>query len=290
MGIDYFTMNSGLPVISSGISIPISVNMRKDELCETCQGRLERNPMRILDCKSPVCAEIAAGAPKMIDFLCDDCREHFTAVQDYLSAAGIAFSVNLAIVRGLDYYTRTVFEFVSTQIGAQGTVCGGGRYDGLIDELGGAHTPSLGFGLGLERLLLLLEAQKVELPEEEPCDLYLAALGKNAQREVFALMQKIRGEGFAAECDLNGRSLKAQMKYADKIGARFTIVIGDSELEAGAAKLKNMTTGDQREVKFSELISSLYDARFAGVLDEISDLGGMGSETEALLKGLKPEQ
>ncbi|MDD6174380.1 MAG: histidine--tRNA ligase [Firmicutes bacterium] len=261
-----------------------------EELCETCRERLERNPMRILDCKSPVCSEIAAGAPKMIDYLCGDCRAHFDAVQDYLTAAGIPFTVNPTIVRGLDYYTRTVFEFVSTQIGAQGTVCGGGRYDGLIDELGGAHTPSLGFGLGMERLLLLLEAQQVELPEEEPCDLYLAALGKNAQREVFALMQKVRAEGFAAECDLNGRSLKAQMKYADKIGAKFTMVIGDSELEAGAARLKNMATGEQREVRFSELLSSLYDARFAGVLDDIADLGGMGDEADALLKKMRSEE
>lgn len=254
---------------------------RSGDLCETCLGRLERNPMRILDCKSPVCSEIAAGAPSMLDYLCDECRAHFEQVKGYLTAAGLNYTVNPTIVRGLDYYTRTVFEFVSTQIGAQGTVCGGGRYDGLIDELGGAHTPSLGFGMGLERLLLLLESQGIELPEPEPCDLYIAGLGARAQVEAFALTQKARGEGFAVECDIAGRSLKAQMKYADKIGARFTMVLGDSELDSGKAKLKNMANGEQREIELAQLISSLYDVRFASALDALSELGDTDGAAEA---------
>jgi histidyl-tRNA synthetase len=172
---------------------------------------------------------------------------------------------------------------VSTQIGAQGTVCGGGRYDGLIDELGGAHTPSLGFGMGMERLLLLLDAQGITLPEDEPCDLYIAGLGARAQVEAFALTQKARAEGFSAECDIAGRSLKAQMKYANKIGARFTMVLGDNELDQGVARMKNMATGEQREIRLSDLIASLYDARFAAALDGISAISGMDEASAAAL-------
>ena len=200
-----------------------------------------------------------------------------------MSAANLQYTVNPTIVRGLDYYTRTVFEFVSTQIGAQGTVCGGGRYDGLIDELGGAHTPSLGFAMGIERLLLLLEAQGIELPDAEPCDLYIVGLGSRAQLEAFAMTQKARVEGFAVECDIVGRSLKAQMKYADKLGARFTMVLGDSELDSGKAKMKNMATGEQREIELAQLIPSLYDARFASTLDSISELGGMSGSVANFL-------
>jgi histidyl-tRNA synthetase len=239
--------------------------------------------MRILDCKSPVCSQIAAGAPSMLDYLCDDCKAHFEKVKSYLTASGLNYTVNPTIVRGLDYYTRTVFEFVSTQIGAQGTVCGGGRYDGLIDELGGAHTPSLGFGMGMERLLLLLDAQGITLPEDEPCDLYIAGLGARAQVEAFALTQKARAEGFSAECDIAGRSLKAQMKYANKIGARFTMVLGDNELDQGVARMKNMATGEQREIRLSDLIASLYDARFAAALDGISAISGMDEASAAAL-------
>ena len=262
---------------------------RADELCDTCRSRLDRNPMRILDCKSPVCHAIAADAPVMLDYLCDDCRTHFDRVKAYLTAAGLQFTVNPTIVRELDYYTRTVFEFVSTQIGAQGTVCGGGRYDGLIDEMGGAHTPSLGFAMGLERLLLLLDAEGIELPEAEPCDLYIAALGSRAQLEGFALTQKVRSEGFTAECDIVGRSLKAQMKYADKIGARFTMVLGDNELDTGAARLKNMATGEQRDIALGDLISCLYDVRFSAALDGIADMGGDSGAAALLGKMLGSE-
>lgn len=208
------------------------------ELCETCLSRLEKNPMRILDCKSPICSKIAEKAPTVLDYICDDCREHFEGVKKCLDAVGIEYTVNPTIVRGLDYYTRTVFEFVSSSIGAQGTVCGGGRYDGLIEELGGQHTPSLGYAIGIERLLLLLEAQGIEIPAAPTCDIYIAGLGEKAQLKSFELVKTVRSSSLSAECDIVGRSLKAQMKYADKIGAKFSIVLGDSEIESDKAQLQ----------------------------------------------------
>ncbi len=238
----------------------------EEELCETCRGRLERNPMRILDCKSPVCSAIAAKAPVVLDYICDDCRDHFEGVKGYLDAAGMTYTVNPHIVRGLDYYTRTVFEFVSGAIGAQGTVCGGGRYDGLIEELGGPHLPSLGFGMGIERLMLVLEKSGVQLPQAEPCALYIASMGKEASKEAFAAVNKIREEGFWAECDLAGRSLKAQMKYADKLGAQYTLVLGDDELASGQAKLKNMADGSSQEINWRE---GLLDALYGAQLDQV---------------------
>lgn len=210
-------------------------------LCDTCRGRLERNPMRILDCKSPECQTIAAGAPKVLDYICDDCRTHFDAVRQRLTALGIAYAVNPAIVRGLDYYTRTVFEFIDEKEGL--TVCGGGRYDGLVGQLGGAPLPALGFGMGLERLLMAMEAQGCAFPEETPPLFYFAAIGEAASLRAAQLAHLLRKEGFRAECDLTGKSVKAQMKYADKLGAAYTVVLGDNELEKGEAALKNMKTG-----------------------------------------------
>ena len=225
----------------------------KAELCGTCLGRLETNPMRILDCKSPVCGEIAKDAPKTVDYLCDECKEHFEALQKHLSAMNIDFKVNTSIVRGLDYYTKTVFEFVSNAIGAQGTVCGGGRYDGLVEQMGGSHIPSLGFGLGLERLMLLMEAQGCYFPEAPKCDVYIACIGENSFDEAVKYVASLRENSVAAQFDLTKRSLKAQMKYADKIGAKYVVVIGDDEIATDNAKLKNMETGEQTPVKLSEL-------------------------------------
>lgn len=215
----------------------------KGELCETCLSRLEKNPMRILDCKSPICSKIAENAPKITDYLCDECKEHFDAVQTYLNAAGVSYVVNPTIVRGLDYYTKTVFEFVTDCIGAQGTVCGGGRYDGLIEELGGNPLPSLGFAMGLERLLMVMEKQGVEIPDFDECLIYIATMGQKAQEKAFELLQTIRECGEHAETDVVGRGLRAQMKYADKIGAKYTVVIGDNEIEEGFAEAKNMQSG-----------------------------------------------
>ena len=209
---------------------------KKDDLCATCLGRLERNPMRILDCKSPVCSDIAKDAPKVTDYLCGECDDHFKKTQQYLDAMNIPYEVNPSIVRGLDYYTKTVFEFVSTEIGAQGTVCGGGRYDGLVEEIGGNHTPALGFAMGMERLLMLMEAQGIEFPPEAKCDLYIASMGENATLKASQIASDVRGNGMHAQFDIVGRSVKAQMKYANKIGAAYTVVLGDSEIEAGVAK------------------------------------------------------
>lgn len=220
----------------------------KDELCETCNSRLEKNPMRILDCKSPVCSKIAQGAPKITDYLCDECKEHFASVQKYLDAAGVEYTVNPTIVRGLDYYTKTVFEFVTDFIGAQGTVCGGGRYDGLIEELGGKHLPSLGFAMGIERLLMLMDKQGIEIPKPSTCDLYVAVMGESASLKSFEIIKAVRSCGLIAETDIVGRGLRAQMKYADKIGAKFSMVLGDDEIEQGKAVIKNMSSGEQTEI------------------------------------------
>lgn len=220
----------------------------KDELCDTCNSRLEKNPMRILDCKSPVCSKIAGGAPKITDYLCDECKEHFASVQKYLDAAGVEYTVNPTIVRGLDYYTKTVFEFVTDFIGAQGTVCGGGRYDGLIEELGGKHLPSLGFAMGIERLLMLMDKQGIEIPKPSTCDLYVAVMGESASLKSFEIIKAVRSCGLIAETDVVGRGLRAQMKYADKIGAKFSMVLGDNEIEQGKAVIKNMSSGEQTEI------------------------------------------
>ncbi len=223
-----------------------------DTLCGTCMSRLEKNPMRILDCKSPVCKEIAKNAPKITDFLCDECEDHFKKVQAYLDAADITYTVNPSIVRGLDYYTNTVFEFISDSIGAQSTVCGGGRYNGLIEELGGSPLPSLGFAIGLERLLMVMEAEGIEIPKPESDMLYIAALGDKAQLKAFELVREVRETGLGAQFDIVGRGLKAQMKYANKIGAKFSLVLGDNEIENGKALLKNMENGEQTEVSISD--------------------------------------
>lgn len=248
---------------------------RKDELCNTCKSRLDRNPMRILDCKSPICHEIAEGAPVVIDYLCDECKEHFENVQKYLKAQNIEYTINPQIVRGLDYYTKTVFEFVSNSIGAQGTVCGGGRYDGLVEELGSQHTPSLGFAMGIERLMLLMEAQGCEFPEAEKPDLFIVALGEKATLKAVEIAKDMREEGFSALLDLNQRSVRAQMKYADKLGAKFNVVIGDNEVEAKTAKLKNMQTGEETEINLDTFVNGFYSI---SLNEQLADLEINGEE------------
>ena len=234
----------------------------ESELCDTCRSRLTRNPMRILDCKSPVCSKIAADAPKVLDFLCEECHDHFEEVKGCLNAARIKYQVNPSIVRGLDYYTRTVFEFVAPEVG---TVCGGGRYDGLIEELGGQHTPSLGFGMGMERLLLLLNKQNIAIPEPPACDLFVIGLGEKAKQKAFSLIEGVRSASLIAEGDIVGRTLKAQMKYANKIHARFSMVIGDSEMEENCAVLKNMTTKEETKVPLDD---GFFNAFFAAYVDD----------------------
>lgn len=233
---------------------------RADELCDTCRGRLEKNPMRILDCKSPVCSEIAEGAPVILDYLCEDCREHFEKLQQYLTAMDIKFEINPKIVRGLDYYTKTVFEFVTNDIGAQGTVCGGGRYDGLIETLSGKPCPALGFAMGLERLILTMEKQGLDFAAEDTCDIYIASMGEAASVKAMQMCAELRADGVSAECDVVGRGLKAQMKYADKLGAKFLVVLGDSELESQTAELKNMQTGEKVTLPIDERFKAAFNA------------------------------
>ena len=224
----------------------------KGDLCETCRGRLETNPMRILDCKSPICKEIAKNAPVILDYLDDECREHFEMVKKALDEQNIEYTVNPRIVRGLDYYTRTVFEFISSELGAQSTVCGGGRYDTLIEELGGQPTPALGFALGMERLLMIMDAQKIEIPDDNNCDIYIGSIGEQSQMKALSLTNTVRTSGLYAECDIIGRGVRAQMKFADKIGAVYSLIIGDDELLSGKARIKNMNNKNEYEISLDE--------------------------------------
>ena len=244
---------------------------KTNELCDTCKDRLDRNPMRILDCKSPICSGIAADAPVVIDYLCDDCAEHFEGVKAHLSAAGIEYKINPHIVRGLDYYTRTVFEFVSGDIGAQSTVCGGGRYDGLISQMGGPSVPSLGFAMGIERLMLAINNKGVELPDAHTPDIYIAAMGENAALKATELCAVLRNDGLKAQTDICARGLKAQMKYANKIGAKFSMVLGDDEISSGKAKLKDMEKGNEREIALDEISEELGEEIRAKIFEQIAE-------------------
>ncbi len=226
---------------------------QKDGLCQTCNERLYKNPMRILDCKSEQCQNISSNAPLITDYLCDDCRQHFLKVQQYLDMMGIKYIVNSRIVRGLDYYNRTVFEFISDNIGAQGAVCAGGRYDGLTEQLGGPQCPGIGFAMGLERIMLLLDDSAVQKPQP---DIYIAALGERAKSYCAKLMLRLISDGVMAECDIMGRGLKAQMKYADKRGAKTCLVIGDDELDKGYAVLRSMNSSNSLEVELETLSHS----------------------------------
>ncbi|MBR6608848.1 MAG: histidine--tRNA ligase, partial [Oscillospiraceae bacterium] len=216
-----------------------------DGMCEDCKARFEKNPLRLLDCKEEKCSAIAKNAPVVIEHLCDECHDHFEGLKKTLDAMGVDYQINTKIVRGLDYYTKTVFEFVYDGIGSQGTVCGGGRYDGLFEELGGNHVPAVGFGMGLERLLLTLEAEGISLGEDSVPEIFFANIGEAAKVYAFTLAEKARAEGMRAQSDLMGRSLKAQMKYADKIKAIYTVVLGDDEVANQSAVAKNMLTKEQ---------------------------------------------
>ncbi len=227
-----------------------------DDLCETCRTRFEKNPMRILDCKEEKCKRIAAGAPKTVDCLCDECRAHFEEFQACLTAMGIEYVIDPMIVRGLDYYNKTVFEIISTAGQYKGTVCGGGRYDGLLEQLGGPKMASVGFGMGMERLLLVAESFR-PIPAPEPVGVYLAAMGEAARAEGVRLMKALRDAGVKAEFDHVGRSFKAQFKYADKLGARFVAILGDDEMKAGAVKLKNMETGEEAAAPLPEFVETV---------------------------------
>jgi len=228
-----------------------------DCLCSTCKSRFDKNPMRILDCKSSEDQELVRGAPMMLDYLCDDCRKDFEDLKSYLDKMGIRYTVDPSIVRGLDYYTKTAFEFITTKLGAQGTVCGGGRYDHLIEEVGGPDMPGVGFGLGKERLLMLMDACGSSFGEAPAPQIFLAWIGDEPKLYALGLLHELRSKGIRADMDTRERNLKGQMKYANKLGAAFTAVIGDDEVASGELTLKNMETSEQTKVRREDLVNAL---------------------------------
>ena len=232
---------------------------KKEELCELCQSRLYKNPLRILDCKEEKCQQLAVGVPELSDNLCEECQDHFHHVKEYLTAAGEKFTLNPRLVRGLDYYTKTAFEVQYTPLGSQSAVAGGGRYDGLVEELDGPHTPAVGFAMGMERLLLALEKQGL-LPEQQQEDsVFVVALGEMAQKEAFRVTNALRNAYVKAEMEGSGKSMKSQMKYANKINAKYVIIIGDNELAEGKVILKYMDTSEQETVSLAEITNRITE-------------------------------
>ena len=253
--------NIGCPKCRAGYNAALKKYFadRIDGMCKSCKERLEKNPLRILDCKEEQCKKAVSGAPSVSDYLCDDCLAHRKELEDTLDLLGVEYKVNPNIVRGLDYYTGTVFEFISKDIGAQGTVCGGGRYNNLVEEVGGKSVPAVGFGMGLERLILTLEGLGLMPAHDGGVKIYFASIGDKAQKEVLKLTYELRKHGISADCDCMDRSVKAQMKYADKTAAEYTAVIGDDEIEAAAAELKNMANGSVSRVAFKDITRFLKD-------------------------------
>ncbi len=228
-----------------------------DELCSDCQGRFDRNPLRILDCKNETCKALGENAPQIVDYLCPDCAAHFTAVQKYLQAAEVPYVLDPTLVRGLDYYTRTAFEFKFLPLGAQSTVLGGGRYDGLIEECGGKHTPAIGFASGLERLLLALEMQELLPPAPQGCDVFLITLGEQAKMVGLKLLREMRAAKLSALTAYDSAGMKSQMKQANRAAARYAVIIGDDELARNVAVLRNMQDSEQKEIPLSAVIKNL---------------------------------
>ncbi|MBQ1876000.1 MAG: histidine--tRNA ligase [Selenomonas sp.] len=228
-----------------------------DDLCEDCRDRFERSPLRILDCKVDAEKPYMADAPKITDYLCDDCRNHFEQVQACLRAVGVDFMLDPRLVRGLDYYTKTAFEIKYPPLGAQSAVAGGGRYDGLIEEIGGKPTPAVGFATGLERVLLALEKQELLPQQDKRIDAFIVALGEAAQGPAFKLLTELRRAGLTAGMDYAGRSMKAQMKQANKAGARFALILGEDEVKEACVQLKDMAKSEQTKVSFANIIEKL---------------------------------
>ncbi|MDU2065130.1 MAG: histidine--tRNA ligase [Sporomusaceae bacterium] len=222
------------------------------DLCEDCQSRFERNPLRILDCKNAKCAALSQGAPEVADCLCDSCHDHFEGLKAFLDSAGIAYTLNPRLVRGLDYYTKTAFEIQYAPLGAQSAVCGGGRYDGLVAECGGESTPGIGLAIGLERVLLALEKQQLLPGQTEKVDVYVVALGTAAQQSAFKLALELRAAGLSVEIDTMNRSMKAQMKQANKFAASYVVILGEDELKSGQAVLRNMQSSEQKQIAINE--------------------------------------
>lgn len=231
---------------------------KADVLCDLCNDRRDKNPMRVIDCKNETCQANIVDIPLMADHLCENCKDHFSQLKQYLDEMDINYVVDKKIVRGLDYYKRTAFEIISNDLGAQSTVCGGGRYDGLVEQIGGPSGYSgIGFGLGAERLLLTLEANGVEIGNPNHTDIFVVTIGDKAKLKSFSILKDLRDNHISADKDHLDRSLKAQFKYSNKINAKYTIVIGDDELDKDEATLKNMETGDQKLIKISELVEEL---------------------------------
>lgn len=231
------------------------------DMCDTCKDRLNKNPLRILDCKEKRCKEITIGAPVILDYLCDDCKAHHEAVCKGLEDIGIDYKVNPNIVRGLDYYTRTVFEFVSETIGAQGTVCGGGRYDNLVADVGGKSTPAVGFGMGIERLILTMESIGAPVGEPYAPEAFVVDMGGETRSAAAVLTEEMRSNNIAAERDISGRSVKAQLKYASKINARYALIIGQDELRDGNITVKTMSTGESATIARGDIVKFIKEAK-----------------------------
>lgn len=232
-----------------------------EELCNECRQRYEKNPLRIFDCKNEKCQRLLEGAPTILDCLCDECADHFEKVKTYLNAAEVPFYVDSRLVRGLDYYTKTAFEVILKEIGAQSAICGGGRYDGLIADIGGEPTPGVGVALGMERIFSALEAQGLELPTDAGIDVYYIALNDEARERCFALLQEARIAGLKGEMDYMNRSLKSQMKTADRLDAAYTVIIGEEELEQGEATVRRMDNSEQERVRFDAISDQLIRNR-----------------------------
>jgi histidyl-tRNA synthetase len=230
-----------------------------DRMCPTCKDRLERNPLRIIDCKEEGCAAIVKDAPKIIDSLCGECAAHFEALKENLDAIGLTYQIDPYIVRGLDYYTRTVFEIIADLPVGRLTVCGGGRYDGLCAQLDGPQTAGIGFGMGMERLIMVIEQCGISVPVPSVTDLYLATLGDAARLEAMRLVARLREDGVKADCDHVGRSLKAQMKYANKLGCAFVAVLGEDELRAGQANVRDMKNASEQSVPFDGIAAYIKE-------------------------------
>ncbi len=229
------------------------LQIKKHNMCSTCLERLEKNPMRTLDCKSENCQENVADAPMIIDNLCDDCIEHMNLVKEHIHSVNISYTIDPKIVRGLDYYTKTAFEIVHSGLGAQNALCGGGRYNGLVEQIGGPEISGVGFGLGMERLMIALDAEGVKLPEQKRLDLYVVAVDQSCVTITTKIVQSIRKMGYSVDRDFLNKSVKAQMKYANKINARFTMVVGQDEIDNDKYTLKNMDTGDEHRLSFEDI-------------------------------------
>ena len=230
---------------------------KQPDLCHDCQSRFDRNPMRILDCKEEKCNRLSAGAPQMVECLCDECTAHFAGLQQFLQAAGIEYTLNPRLVRGLDYYTKTAFEIQYPLLGAQSAVCGGGRYDGLIEECGGPATPGIGFAIGMERVLLAMEKQQLLPPAQEEVPVWVIPMGPEATLPAFGLLNQLRGMGICADMDHSGRSMKSQMKQANRVNAKYVAIFGETELQTDQVTLKNMTTGEQTLLPVATALNQL---------------------------------